>query len=232
METPIIRKMRLWPPHPAEGQRVGRQKGLPRMRYIMAETMAAPGEALMVRMATGDVTAFEELMRAYGAAAFRYAYRIFRNRHTAEDVSQELFLKLYRNASRYEPAGKFTTYFYKVLNNLCLDTLRRMNKKSLPDFQSFENPVLDGMAEPAHRGAPDAAARVEEERRLVREAIGKLPPMQRRVITLRELEELKYREIADILGLSLNEVKVLIHRGRKSLLKILQRSPLFEGTET
>jgi len=186
----------------------------------------------MVRMATGDVAAFEELMRSYGAAAFRYAYRVFRNRHTAEDVAQELFLKLYRNAGRYEPAGKFTTYFYKVLNNLCLDTLRRMNKKSLPDFQSFENPVLDGMAEPAGRGAPDAAARVEEERRLVREAIGKLPPMQRRVITLRELEELKSREIAEILHLSLNEVKVLIHRGRKSLLKILQRSPLFEGTET
>jgi RNA polymerase sigma-70 factor (ECF subfamily) len=196
------------------------------------EKMAALGEALMARMASGDVVAFEELMSAYGGAAYRYAYRVFRNRHTAEDVSQELFLKLYRNASRYEPAGKFTTYFYKVLNNLCLDTLRRMNKKSLPDFQSFENPVLDGMPEPADRGAPEAVARVREERRLVREAIGKLPPMQRQVIVLRELEELKYREIADILDLSLNEVKVLIHRGRKSLLKILERSPLFEGTES
>jgi RNA polymerase sigma-70 factor (ECF subfamily) len=198
----------------------------------MTEKMAAPGEALMARMASGDVVAFEELMRAYGAAAHRYAYRIFRDRHIAEDVSQELFLKLYRNASRYEPAGKFTTYFYKVLNNLCLDTLRRMHRKSLPDFQSFENPVLDGMPEPHERTAPDAAARTSEERRLVREAIRKLPPMQRQVIVLRELEELKYREIADVLDLSLNEVKVLIHRGRKALLKILQRSPLFEGSES
>lgn len=186
----------------------------------------------MARMASGDVSAFEELMSAYGAAAQRYAYRIFRDRQISEDVSQELFLKLYRNASRYEPAGKFTTYFYKVLNNLCLDTLRRMNRKSLPDFQSFENPVLDGMPEPADRTAPEAAARTGEERRLVRESIQKLPPMQRQVIVLRELEELKYREIADVLDLSLNEVKVLIHRGRKALLKILQRSPLFEGTES
>jgi RNA polymerase sigma-70 factor (ECF subfamily) len=147
-------------------------------------------------------------------------------------VSQEFFFKLLRNAARSQPAGKFTTYVYKLLNNLCLDTLRRMNRKSLPDFHSFENPVLDGMPLDSDEGAPEPAARVAEERRLVREAIGKLPEAQRKVIVLRELEELKYREIAEVLSLSLNEVKVLIHRGRKALLKILRRSPLFEGTET
>jgi len=198
----------------------------------MKETMTAAGEALMTRMATGDVVAFEELLRTYQGAAYRYAYRIFRDRHIAEDVSQEFFFKLFRNAARYQPAGKFTTYFYKVLNNLCLDTLRRMHRKSLPDFQSFENPVLDGMPEAESLGAPDRAARINEERRLVRVAIDQLPEAQRRVIVLRELEELKYREIAEVLSLSLNEVKVLIHRGRKSLVKILRRSPLFEGTES
>ncbi len=178
--------------------------------------MAAAGEALMARMATGDVEAFEQLLESYKGAAYRYAYRIFRDRHIAEDVSQEFFFKLFRIAARYQPAGKFTTYFYKVLNNLCLDTLRRMNRKSLPDFQSFENPVLDGMPNESDHGAPDHAAELSEEKRLVREAIHQLPPAQRQVIVLRELEELKYREIADVLGLSPNEVKVLIHRGRKS----------------
>jgi RNA polymerase sigma-70 factor (ECF subfamily) len=192
---------------------------------------AAAAELLMTRMATGDVKAFEELLEAYKGAAYRFAYRIFRDRHIAEDVSQEFFFKLFRNADRYKPAGKFTTYFYRVLHNLCLDTLRRMNRKSLPDFQSFENPVLDGFPISETEGAPEAAARLSEEKRLVREAIHKLPPAQRQVIILRELEELKYREIAEVLGLSLNEVKVLIHRGRKSLLKILQRSPLYEGQE-
>ena len=194
--------------------------------------MVMAGEALMARMASGDVAAFEELLDTFQGAAHRFAYRIFRDRHIAEDVSQEFFFKLFRNASRYEPQGKFKTYFYKVLNNLCLDTLRRMHRKSLPDFISFENPVLDGIPEPEERGAPDAAARIAEERRLVREAIGKLPEAQRRVIVLRELEELKYREIAEVLSLSLNEVKVLIHRGRKSLLTILKRSPLFEARES
>ncbi|NJN14459.1 MAG: RNA polymerase sigma factor [Planctomycetes bacterium] len=194
--------------------------------------MALAGEPLMARMALGDTSACEELMRTYGGAAYRFAYRIFRDRQISEDVSQELFFKLYRNAGRYEPQGKFTTYFYKVLNNLCLDTLRRMNRKSLPDFQSFENPVLDGMPHGNVAGQPEPAARLAEERRLVREAIGKLPESQRKVIVLRELEELKYREIAEVLDLSLNEVKVLIHRGRKALLRILQRSPLFEGSES
>jgi RNA polymerase sigma-70 factor (ECF subfamily) len=192
----------------------------------------AAGEALMARMAAGDVSAFEELLKTHQGMAYRYAYRIFRDRHIAEDVSQEFFFKLLRNADKYKPAGKFKTYFYKVLNNLCLDTLRRMNRKSLPDFQSFENPVLDGMPQEGNPGAPDDAAQLNEEKRLVREAIGKLPPSQRKVIFLRELEELKYREIAEVLGLSLNEVKVLIHRGRKTLLKILKRSPLFEGMES
>jgi len=194
--------------------------------------MAVTGEEQMVRMATGDVVAFEELLGAFQGAAFRFAYRIFRDRHIAEDVTQELFFKLFRNAHKYKPAGKFKTYFYTVLNNLCMDTLRRMHKKSLPDFQSFENHLLDAMPVGGDVGAPEMAAEVNEERRLVREAIGKLPDAQRKVIVLRELEQLKYREIAEVLGLSLNEVKVLIHRGRKSLLKILQRSPLFEGIES
>ena len=191
--------------------------------------MAVAGEALMAKMANGDIVAFEEFLSGYQGAAYRYAYRIFRDKHTAEDVSQEFFFKLFRNAGKYKPAGKFMTYFYRVLHNLCLDFLRKMNRKSLPDFQSFENPVLDTMPIMEGAGAPDAGAQLSEEKRLVREAIGKLPPAQRQVIVLRELEEFKYREIAEVLGLSLNEVKVLIHRGRKSLLKILKRSPLFEG---
>ena len=76
--------------------------------------MAVAGEALMARMASGDVAAFEELLDTFSGAAHRFAYRIFRDRHIAEDVSQEFFFKLFRNASRYEPQGKFKTYFYKV----------------------------------------------------------------------------------------------------------------------
>jgi len=88
------------------------------------------------------------------------------------------------------------------------------------------------MADCGDEGAPDLGARRTEEKRLVREAIDSLPPNQRRVIVLRELEELKYREIAEVMSVSLNEVKVLIHRARKNLVKVMKRSPLFEGRES
>ena len=183
--------------------------------------MAVAGEPLMLRMAAGDKSAFDELLDGFQGAAYRFAYRIFRDRHIAEDVSQDFIFKLYRNAHKFQPQGRFKTYFYTVLNNLCLDTLRRMNRKSLPDFHSFENHLLDAMPIREGVGAPDAEAELNEERRMVRESIAKLPDAQRQVIVLRELEQLKYREIAEVLGLSLNEVKVLIHRGRKTLVKVL-----------
>lgn len=194
--------------------------------------MATSAEALMARMAAGETAALDEFLEKFQGAAYRFAYRMFRDRHIAEDVSQEFFFKMFRNAHRYEPVGKFTTYFYRVLNNLCLDTLRKMNRKSMPAFQSFENPVLDGMADTGDEGAPELGARRTEEKRLVREAIDSLAPNQRRVIVLRELEELKYREIAEVMSVSLNEVKVLIHRARKNLVKVMKRSPLFEGRES
>ena len=71
--------------------------------------MAVAGEALMAKMANGDIVAFEEFLSGYQGAAYRYAYRIFRDKHTAEDVSQEFFFKLFRNAGKYKPAGKFMT---------------------------------------------------------------------------------------------------------------------------
>ena len=186
----------------------------------------------MTLVAGGDLAAFRALMERWEGAAKRYAYRVFGDYQVAEDVAQDTFVRLFRSAERYKPTARFSTYFYTVLNNLCLDTLRRMHKKSLPDFQAFENPVLDGMPSESAHGRPEDHAQVREEQRLVREAIDKLPESQRKVIVLRELEELKYREIAEVCHLSLNEVKVLIHRGRKALLRILQRSPLFEGSES
>ena len=183
--------------------------------------MAAAGEALMAKMASGDVDAFETLLSTYQGAAYRYAYRIFRNRHTAEDATQEFFFKLFRNAAKYEPAGKFTTYFYRVLHNLCLDFLRRMNRKSLPDFLSFENPVLDTMPIAEGEGAPERATRLNEEKRLVREAIGKLAPAQRQVIILKFMEDFDNASAAKVLGRSQGAVKSLQHRALLSLKRIL-----------
>ena len=99
--------------------------------------MRAPGTSprrsdddLMVRCGWGHPAALAKLMRRHQDAAHRYAWRIFRNHHTAEDITQEFFVKLFRNAARYQPRGHFTTYFYRVLANLCFDVLRKRKRRS------------------------------------------------------------------------------------------------------
>jgi RNA polymerase sigma-70 factor (ECF subfamily) len=176
----------------------------------------------------GDTAALAELMRRHQAAAWRYAWRIFRDHHLAEDMTQELFVKLFRNAARYQPRGHFTTYFYRVLANLCFDLLRKrkrrrkVNSVHLDPLDS-EGTELEPRAAEVEPGAPldhlDA-------REAVQACLEGLPVRVRQALELREFEGLRYRDIAEVLDLSLNEVKVLLHRGRKLLARELARTPV------
>ncbi len=183
-------------------------------------------DELMVRMGRGHTAALVELMERYSGAAHRYAWRIFRDHHTAEDISQEFFVKLFRNAARYQPRGHFTTYFYRVLANLCFDNLRkRKRRKKVQAIQldpiEAEGTELEALARP---GDPDARIRAEEAKDAVHRALAGLPLHVREALELREFEGLRYREIAEVMDISLNEVKVLLHRGRKLLARALART--------
>lgn len=183
-------------------------------------------DQLMVRCGRGQTPALEELMRRYQGAAHRYAWRIFRNHHTAEDVTQELFVKLFRNAARYDPRGHFKTYFYRVLSNLCFDVLRkRRRRKKINSVQldplAAEGTELEPLATDVD---PDRPIQAQEARDAVHEALAGLPIQVRKALELREFEGLRYREIAEVMDISLNEVKVLLHRGRKLLGRSLART--------
>ncbi len=192
--------------------------------------MPESDEALMIRVGAGDAAAFRDLVRRYEARARRYCFRIFRDSHLAEDLAQEVFLKLYRTAERYEPTGPFRTYFYRVLANHCFDRLRFLRRRAEVRGTTLDARTIDGLEHVDGNGRfapPEAALLKSEEAGLVRRAVEELPENLRRAVVLREFEGLKYREIADVLGVSLNEVKVLIHRGRKQLAKRLRR--VFSG---
>lgn len=180
-------------------------------------------DQLMVRCGRGDVAALEALMGRHQGAAYRYAWRIFRNHHTAEDVTQEFFVKLFRNASRYDPRGHFTTYFYRVLGNLCFDLLRKRKRRARIQAVQLDPIASEGTELEPLQQRPDfdATLRREEARDTVHQALADLPIQVRRALELREFEGLRYREIAEVLELSLNEVKVLLHRGRKLLGRAL-----------
>jgi RNA polymerase sigma-70 factor (ECF subfamily) len=191
--------------------------------------MQESDEILMARVAEGREDAFRELVRRYEAKARRYCYRIFRDTQVAEDAAQEVFLKLYRNAEKYQPTGPFSTWFYRVLGNLCFDRLRFEKRRAAVRGNTMDGHTMDSREDDAgHSGNgqfvnPEQALIRKEERLAVRAAVKGLPDNLRRALTLREFEGLKYREIAEVMQVSLNEVKVLIHRGRKQLAKRLKK---------
>ncbi len=181
---------------------------------------------LMVRCGRGHTAALTELMARYQNAAYRYAWRIFRDHHTAEDITQEFFVKLFRNAARYQPRGHFTTFFYRVLANLCFDALRKRKRRKHVQAIQMDPIEAEGTElEPLSRDDnPDAPLRSQEAKDAVHSSLAGLPLHVREALELREFEGLRYREIAEVMDISLNEVKVLLHRGRKLLARALART--------
>jgi RNA polymerase sigma-70 factor (ECF subfamily) len=186
-----------------------------------------PDDALMGRCGRGDTDALSQLMERHQDAAYRYCWRVFRNHHTAEDLTQEFFVKIFKNAVRYQPQGHFTTYFYRVLANLCYDALRKRKRRKRVESVQIDPIACEGTElEPLSSGEDaDAAMLRAESKDAVHTALASLPVEVRKALELRELEGLRYREIGNVLALSLNEVKVLLHRGRKLLARALVRTP-------
>ena len=191
--------------------------------------MEVADETLMAWIAEGRTDAFTMLVRRYEAKARRFCYRILRDVQIAEDAAQDVFLKLYRNAHQYRPMGKFSTYFYRVLGNLCFDRLRFEKRRAHVRSNPMDGAKLDAHPDGAATGgngrfrSPETALLKKEEAEIVRRTVAGLPENLRRAIELREFEGLKYREIAEVLGVTLNDVKVLIHRGRKQVARRLKR---------
>jgi RNA polymerase sigma-70 factor (ECF subfamily) len=181
----------------------------------------------MQRCGRGETAALEELLRRHQDAAYRYCWRVFRNHHTAEDLTQDFFVKLFRNAVRYEPQGHFTTYFYRVLANLCYDALRKRKRRRKVESVQIDPLACEGTElEPMMQGGdPQAPLLLAESKDAVHAALAALPVEVRKALELRELEGLRYREIGEVLDMSLNEVKVLLHRGRKLLARALAATP-------
>lgn len=181
-------------------------------------------EELVLRTAAGDSEAFEVLLDRWEGPAKRYAWRMLGDWQSAEDAAQEAFLRVYRSSPEYRPTARFTTWFYTVLGNVCRDRLRLLRRRPQ---EGAAKPLGEGEDEPEAPGdrmpGPDEEVLAAERRALVAEAVRSLPLHLQQAVALREFEGLKYREIADTLGCDLNEVKVLIHRGRKALAAKLRR---------
>jgi len=167
---------------------------------------------LIEAVGKGDAAAFETLIKRYRNSVVNFIYRYVGDRYSAEDLAQEVFLRVYSSAAGFEPKGKVSTWVFKIAYNLSLNEISRRNKIRLLCDTKTGNGV-----EPVAQDSFEC----EELRESMMDHIRCLPEKQKAALLLRVNEELSYAEIANILSSSVSGVESLIFRARENLRKML-----------
>ena len=177
-------------------------------------------EALIQRCLRGDQRAWDLIVQQYWRKVFNVAYKFVGKHDEAEDLTQDIFLKIFKALGTFDRRANFQTWIVSISRNLCIDHSRSVRK----DRQTIARDVDSNDLQPAsaERG-PYAVAEHQDLRELLRIALGKLPATLRTAVILRDLQELSYQEIADRLGLPEGTVKSRINRGRLELARQLKR---------
>ena len=185
--------------------------------------MARSDVQLMLDVKAGDEQSFALLLQRYRSPLVNFLYRMVRNREQAEDLAQEVFVRVYRARADYVPSAKFTTWLFRIATNLALNSLRDTRHQRMEI--SLDAPVTADSEEGDERTLdvadkhPDIEQHlVEEERKaMIRHAIDKLPEKQRAAVLLHKYQELDYGEIAKILSCSESALKSLLFRAYEAL---------------
>ena len=172
---------------------------------------------LMLRVRQGDTHCFTLLLERHRASVIRFLYRIVQNQAIAEELAQEVFLRVYKSRASYEPSAKFTTWLFRIATHLALNWLR--DCKGEKNSESLDLALEEG----ATRQVPDRKPTIEE--RMLREsrfqeirgAISALPGKQRAAVMMHTYQELEYSQIASVLGCTDSAVKSLLFRAYESL---------------
>jgi len=174
---------------------------------------------LMLRFKDGDAESFDQLFSRHTRAMINFAYRFVRNREMAEELAQEIFLRVYEAAGGYEAQARFKTWLYRIATNVCLNEIRR------PEFRAVRQPLTAARSHEAAT-ASEAGMRLERKAisRAIRMALDQLPEKQRIAFILNKYQELPDAEVGGIMGISENAVKSLIHRAKETLAARLKPS--------
>lgn len=180
--------------------------------------------ALMKRTAAGDMAAFEQLVEVHQRRVVGTVAKMIGDDQDAEDIAQQVFLRVWKSAGKYRPTAKFTTWLFTITRNLVFNELRRRKRHPTDSIDAKEE---------AHRPTksvretesenPDQAFLQREMQEAIQAAIDDLPEPQRLAIVLRRYEDLPYEEIAEVLNLSVSAVKSLLFRARNQLRTSLSR---------
>lgn len=185
--------------------------------------MELTDETLCRRVAERDEAAFDLLVERYRERAFRLAWSILRDAEEARDLSQEAFLRLFERASRFAGQARFSTWFYRLLVNLCLDHRRRHRWWRLWS-RDEDDPGEESRLERQPAPGTDPVEALGRERLMARlwAAVDRLPPQQRAALILQVQEELPTTEIAQVLACSEATVRVHLHRALKTLRQTME----------
>jgi RNA polymerase sigma-70 factor (ECF subfamily) len=170
---------------------------------------------LMLEFQKGDKVSFEKLMDKYYKRVMNLAYRFVGNKDIAEDLTQDVFIKVYKNVHLYKPKAKFQTWLFQITKNTCLNELRRRKHSAVSLDKTFEvkgNPLKQELTDTKSLN-PGERIDQKEIALVVKEAIASLPENQRMAVTLRRYEQLSYDDIAQTMNCSLASVKSLLSRG-------------------
>jgi len=173
--------------------------------------------ALMVRVRQGDGASFAILLDKHQPAVLRFIYRKIRNRALAEELAQEVFLRVYRSRHTYQPTAKFSTWLFRIATHLALNAVRDSKKDAW--HERLSDAPVSGAILQISDGRPSVEDRMLHEVTLreVRRAIEELPEVQRAAVLMQRYQEMEYADIARILNCSQSAVKSLMFRAHEAL---------------
>jgi len=192
-----------------------------------------PDIRLMLRVRADDNAAFAELVELYHPRLVTVMHHLVASAEEAEDLAQEVFLRVYRGRKKYHPRAKFSTWLYTIANNLALNALRNRQRKPVVPLNLRDSGPLG--PRPAEQLAKDRAnmpsqnVQHQELVRIVQEALEGLNERQRVAVILNKFEDMNYAEIAEIMGLTTKGVKSLLSRARDNLRVALKDYILMDG---
>jgi RNA polymerase sigma-70 factor (ECF subfamily) len=180
-----------------------------------------PDAVLMLRVKRGDLAAFEQLVEKYKQPIVNLMFRMLHDLEEAEDLAQNVFVRVFRSAARYEVSAKFSTWLFTIARHLCLNEIRRRSRHPAESLEAgagesdSDHPARQ--YEDMKTFTPPESFLQTELKEKIQQALDALPEKQRLAIVLCRQDELSYEEIAKVLGCSVSATKSLIHRGRETL---------------
>jgi RNA polymerase sigma-70 factor (ECF subfamily) len=172
---------------------------------------------LMLRVREGDSLSFSLLLEKHRGPVIHFLYRMVLNQAIAEELAQEVFLRVYRSRATYEPTAKFTTWLFRIATHLALNSIRDGRNEKLQE--SLDREVADGPVRQVATGEPNVEQLLLRQARLleVRQAIESLPAKQRAAVLMHKYDEMEYSQIAGVLNYSESAVKSLLFRAYEAL---------------